>query len=124
MGSFHGMGPPVEASGGQDQYYVNGLIPWNGPPVEASGFHLSSFATDPLHKYIQFTTYHLEVSRVHLHCCEAQPISAISPKTCTLKPQLLCNTERPTKWSGHGKMINLPGELLHIKDLLPKRVTI
>ena len=26
--------------------------------------------------------------------------SAISPKTCTLKLQLLHNTERPTKWSG------------------------
>ena len=29
----------VEPSGGQEQYYVNGLILWNGPPppVEASG---------------------------------------------------------------------------------------
>ena len=28
---------PIETSGGEEQYYVNGLIPWNGPPVEASG---------------------------------------------------------------------------------------
>ena len=87
-------------------------------------FNCHHFATDCLHKYVQFAIYHLEESRVHLQCCEAQPISAISPKTCTLKLQLLCNTERPTKWSGHGKMIDLPGELLHTKDLLPKRVAI
>ena len=87
-------------------------------------FNCHHFATDHLHKYIQFTIYHLEVPRVHLHYHRAQPISAISPKTCTLKLQLLCNTERPTKWSGHGKMIDPPGELLHTKDLLPERVTI
>ena len=52
------------------------------------------FATDCLYKYVQFTIY----------CIEAQPISAISPNTCTLKLQLIHNTERPTKWSGHGKM--------------------
>ena len=87
-------------------------------------FNCCHFATDHLHKYVQFTIYHLEVSRVHLQCCEAQPISAVSPKTCTLKLQLLHNTERLTKRSGHGKMIDPPGELLHTKDLLPKRVTI
>ena len=32
MGPFHGMDPLVEASGGQEQYYMNGLIPWNRPP--------------------------------------------------------------------------------------------
>ena len=37
MGSFHGLDPLVEASGGQEQYYMNGLILWNGPQVEASG---------------------------------------------------------------------------------------
>ena len=61
------------------------------------------FATDCLHDYIQFTIYHLEV---HFQCCDAQEISAISPKTCTLKLQLLHNTKRPTKWSGHVKMID------------------
>ena len=29
------------------------------------------------------------------------------PKTCTLNLQLLHNTKRPTKWSGHMKMIDL-----------------
>ena len=52
------------------------------------------FATDHLHDYIQFTIYHLEV---HFQCCDAQEISAISPKTCTLKLQLLHNSKRPTK---------------------------
>ena len=46
------------------------------------------------------------MSRVHLQCCEAQPIPAVSPKICTMKLQELHNTERPTKWSGHGKMID------------------
>ena len=32
-----------------------------------------------------------------------------------------CKTK---KWSVHGKMIAPPGELLHMKDLLPERVTI
>ena len=82
-------------------------------------FNCCLFANDSLHKYIQSIIYHLEVSRVYLQCCEAQPISAISPKV-----QLLHNTERPTKWSGHGKMIDPPGELLCMKDLLPERVTI
>ena len=48
----------------------------------------------------------------------------IDGKTCTLNLQLLHNTKRPTKWSGHAKMIDLPRELLHMKDLLPERVTI
>ena len=63
------------------------------------------FATDCLHDYIQFTIYCLEVN---FQCCDAQEISAISPKTCTLKLQLLHNTKRPTKWSGHVKMIDPP----------------
>ena len=79
------------------------------------------FATDHLHDYIEFTIYHLEV---HFQCHDAQEISAISPKTCTLKLQLLHSTKRPTKWSGHVKMIDPPRELLHTKDLLPERVTI
>ena len=29
--------PLVEASSGQEQYYMNGLILWNGPPLEVSG---------------------------------------------------------------------------------------
>ena len=29
-----------------------------------------------------------------------------------------------TKKSGHGKINDHPGELLHMKDLLPERVTI
>ena len=62
-------------------------------------------ATDHLHEYIHFTIYHLEL---HFWCSEAQAISAISPKTCTLKLQLLHNTKRPTKWSGHVKMIDPP----------------
>ena len=78
-------------------------------------------ATDYLHDYIHFTIYHLEL---HLWYSAAQAISAISPKTCTLKLQLLHNMKRPTKWSGHVKMIDPPGELLYMKDLLPKRVTI
>ena len=78
-------------------------------------------ATDHLHDYIHFTIYYLEL---HFWCSEAHAISAISPKTCTLKLQLLHNTKTPTKWSGHVKMINPPRELLHTKDLLPERVTI
>ena len=66
-------------------------------------------ATDSLHDYIHFTIYHLEL---HFRCSEAQTISAISPKTCTLNLQLLHKTKRPTKWSGHVKMIDLPRELL------------
>ena len=31
---------------------------------------------------------------------------------------------RPTKWSGHGKMVDHPGKLLFMKDILPVRVTI
>ena len=69
-------------------------------------FNCHHFATDHLQEYVQFTIYHLQVSRVHLQCCEAQPISAVSPKICTIKLQQLHNTERPTKWSGHGKMID------------------
>ena len=68
-------------------------------PLVYNSHHL---ATEHLHEYSQFTIYCLEV---HLQCCEAQPISAISPKICTLKPQLLHNTKRPTKWSGDVKMI-------------------
>ena len=78
-------------------------------------------ATDHLRDYIHFVIYHLEL---HFQCSGAQAISAISPKTCTLKLQLLHNTKRPTKWSGHVKMIDPPRELLHMKDLLPERVTI
>ena len=33
----------------------------------------------------------------------------ISPKTCTRKLQLWHNMKRPTKWSGHVKMIDPPG---------------
>ena len=55
-------------------------------------FNCHHCATDHLHEYVQFTIYHLEVSRVHLHCCEVQPISAVSPKIWTLKLKLLCNT--------------------------------
>ena len=54
------------------------------------------FATDCLHDYIHFTIYHLEL---HLQYSAAQAISAISPKTCTLKLQLLHQMKRPTKWS-------------------------
>ena len=32
----------------------------------------------------------------------------IDEKTCTLNLQLLHNTKRPTKWSGHAKMIDPP----------------
>ena len=61
-------------------------------------FNCCHFATDCLYEYVQFTIY----------CIEAQPISAISPNTCTLKLHLIHNTERPTKWSGHGKMSDPP----------------
>ena len=77
-------------------------------------FNCCHFATDCLYEYVQFMIY----------CIEAQLISAVSPNICTLKLQLIHNTERPTKWSGHGKMSDPPGELLHMTDLLPKRVTI
>ena len=40
------------------------------------------------------------------------------PKTCTLNLQLLHNTKRPTKWSGHMKMIDPPRELLHRHDTM------
>ena len=40
------------------------------------------------------------------------------PKTCTLNLQLLHNTKRPTKWSGHMKMIDPPRELLHRRDTM------
>ena len=66
-------------------------------------FNCHHFATDRLHEYIQFTVYHLEV---HFQCSDAQAICAISHKTYTLKLQLLHNTKRPTKWSGHVKMID------------------
>ena len=69
-------------------------------------FYHCHFATEHLHKYVQFTIYHLYLSRIHLQYCEAQSISAISPKTCTQMLQLLHNTKRPTKWSGHGNMID------------------
>ena len=59
----------------------------------------------------------------HLHCCEAPKISAVSRKICTIKLQWLHNTERPTKWSAHGKIID-PRRILPTKDLLPERVTI
>ena len=61
------------------------------------------FGTDCLHDYIHFTIYCLHL---HFQCSEAQAISAISPKTCTLKLQLLHNMKRPTKWSGHVKIID------------------
>ena len=64
------------------------------------------FATGCLHDYIHFTIYHLQL---HVQCSEAQVISAISPKTCTQKLQLWHNMKRPTKWSGHVKMIDPPG---------------
>ena len=64
------------------------------------------FATGHLHDYIHFTMYHIQL---HVQCSEVQAISAVSPKTCTLKLQLLHNMKRPTKWSGHVKMIDLPG---------------
>ena len=40
------------------------------------------------------------------------------PKTCTLNLQLLHNTKRPRKWSGHMKMIDPPRELLHRHDTM------
>ena len=40
------------------------------------------------------------------------------PKTCTLNLQLLHNTKRPTKWSGHMKMIEPPRELVHRCDTM------
>ena len=61
------------------------------------------FSTGSLHGYIHFTIYHLQL---HVQCSEAQATSAISPKTCTQKLQLWHNTKRPTKWSGHVKMID------------------
>ena len=79
------------------------------------------FATGCLHDYSHFTIYHIQL---HVWCSEAQAISAISPKTCTLKLQLLHNMKWPTKWSGHVKMIDPPQEILPTKDLLPERVTI
>ena len=71
---------------------------------------------------LQYTVFNCQ--GVCLQFCEAQQISAISPKIGPSKLQLLHNTERPTKWSAHRKMIDPPGELLHTKDLLPGRVTI
>ena len=97
------------------------LMQWKHSCHYVFMFNCHHFATDHLHDYIQFTIYHLEV---HFQCCEAWPISAVSPKTCTLNLQLLHNTKRPTKCSGHIKMIDQHGELLHTKDLLPERVTI
>ena len=100
------------------------------------------FATDHLHDYIHFTIYHLvfhclqlslvfksmysvcdRPSLVFIHFCDDLSISTISLKICTPKLQLLHNTEW-TKKSGHGKIIDHPGELLHMKDLSPRRVTI
>ena len=75
------------------------------------------FANDHLHDYIQLTIYHLEV---HFQCCDVQEISAISPKTCALKLQLLHNTKRPTKWSGHVKMID-PPENFYIRKTFYQR---
>ena len=43
----------------------------------------------------------------------------IDEKTCTLNLQLLHNTKRPTKWSGHAKMIDPPRELLHMYVIYP-----
>ena len=50
-------------------------------------FNCCHFATDHLHEYVQSTRYHLKLSRIPLQCCEAQPISAVSPKICTIKSQ-------------------------------------
>ena len=75
------------------------------------------FATVHLHDYIHFTIYHLEL---HFWCSEAQAISAISPKACTLKLKLLHNTKRQTKWSGHLKMIDPPENLYTWKTFYPR----
>ena len=75
------------------------------------------FATDHLHDYIHFTIYHLEL---HFQCSEGQAISVISPKTCTLKLQLLHNTKRPTKWSGHVKMTDPPENFYIQKTFYPR----
>ena len=53
----------------------------------------------------------------------------ISAHTCNISQNIhsqapVCFTTHWTKWSGHGKMIDPPGELLHMKDLLPRMVTI
>ena len=45
-------------------------------------FNCCHFVTDCLHDYVQFTIYCLEV---HFRYCEAQPISAISPKNALYK---------------------------------------
>ena len=47
MGPFHGMDSPVEASGSQEQYYMNGLILWNRPPIEASGGQEQYYVNGP-----------------------------------------------------------------------------
>ena len=87
-------------------------------------FNCHHFAADHIHEYVQCTIYHVQVSRLHQQCYEAQPISAVFPHIYMIKLQQLHNTEKPTKWSQHGKMINPPGKLLLMKDLLPERVTI
>ena len=68
-----------------------------------SSWQLLFFATDHLHDKIHFMIYQ---PQLHFWCSEAQAISTISPKTCTLKLQLLQNTKRPTMWSGHVKIID------------------
>ena len=63
-------------------------------------FNCHHFATDFLHEYDQFTVYHLEVSRGHLQCCEAQPISAISSQNINSKAPVAFATLKD-KESGH-----------------------
>ena len=93
------------------QYSTNTFTPLQLPPPHISNVCSETaaicchIATDHLHDYIHFTIYSLQL---HFWCSEAQAIAVISPKTCTLKLQLLHNMKRPTKWSGHVKMIDPP----------------
>ena len=109
-------------------------------------FNWHHFATDCLHavKMPMFYCCHFQLSTIcnwpSSGVCPVYNIPSVGVKCtssvlwssanfCSISQNMhykapVPSQQRPTKWSGHGKMIDHPGELLLTKDLLPKRVTI
>ena len=117
------------------------------PPIPLLVFNCHHFATDHLCKVKTLIFYHCHFqlsslcnwlsSQVHpvykvpsLGVKNTSSVLWSSASFCSIsqnmqyKDPVASQYWRPTKWSGHGKMIDPPGELQHMKDLLPKRVTI
>ena len=88
----------LTSSGQERQFHTSTDMLWSRMAISHCFWHLVGncfhFATDRLHDYIHFTMFHLQL---HFWCSEAQAISAISPKTCTLKLQLLHNHKMTNK---------------------------